>query len=158
MTMAEECGGKSQAESPTAPQAPNPTERRAVPRFTALDPRGWIGWWAQGDFHEAEARLLDIGEFGAAIEVDRLPPRDCPLFFSLGGPTTVESVDAEVVATQPGRVKKVLMRLAFSSRCPGRLLTAIIDGPKAAPPVDPEPRGFPGTCESRAFDRRTRRT
>ncbi len=127
---------------PSALRPTGPTERRAVPRFTALDPRGWIGWWAEGDFHEAEARLLDVGEFGAAVEVDRLPPRDCPLFFSLGGPTTIESVEAEIVAVQPGRQKKSLVRLSFSTRCPVRLFTAIIDGPATLPPSprDPGPK------------------
>ena len=114
-------------------------DRRASPRFTALDPRGWIGWWAEGEFHEAEARLLDVSKLGASIEVDRLPPRDCPLFFSLGGSTTTESVEAEIVATHPGRLKKVLVRLAFSSRCPNRLFTAILHGPKAETSIGPVP-------------------
>lgn len=119
-------------------------ERRAVPRFTALDPRGWIGWWAEGEFHEAEARLLDVGEFGASVEVDRLPPRDCPLFFSLGGPSPVESVEAEVVATGPGRLRKILARMAFSARCPDPLFTAIVRGPK---PVEPDGTARPGSTE-----------
>lgn len=128
-TARDDLGQRSSPPISDPPRTTEPTDRRACPRFTALDPRGWIGWWARGDFHEAEARLLDVGEFGAAVEVDRLPPRDCPLFFSLGGPTTTETVQAEVVATQPGRLKKILVRLAFSSRCPKRLLTAIIHGP-----------------------------
>ncbi len=120
-------------------------DRRAWPRFTALDPRGWIGWWAEGDFHEAEARLLDVGEFGASVEVDRLPPRDCPLFFSLGGPVTAESVEAEVVATQPGRLKKVLVRMAFSTRCPDQLFAAIVHGPAYSPPREGEVRDQHGS-------------
>lgn len=111
----------------------DPLERRAWPRFTALDPRGWVGWWAGGDFYEVEARLLDIGEFGAAVEVDRLLPRDCPLFLSLNNSSATESIEAEVVATQPGRRKKLLVRLAFASRCPSRLLAAIINGPTTLP-------------------------
>lgn len=137
--MEEKCRSKGHAAPPSPPRTADPTERRAVPRFTALDPRGWIGWWCDGEFHEAEARLLDVGEFGAAVEIDRLPPRDCPLFFSLGGPTTVESVEAEVVATQPGRSRKILVRLAFAARCPARLFSAIIDGPRPAPRVDTVP-------------------
>ena len=79
--------------------------------------------------------MLDIGEFGAAVEVDRHLPRDCPLFLSLNLSSATESIEAEVVATQPGRKKKLLVRLAFVSRCPVRLLAAIINGP-TAPPAD----------------------
>jgi hypothetical protein len=125
---------------PLQPGRPGPawSERRASPRRTALDPRGWIGWWAEGDFHEAEARLLDLGEGGVAIEVDYPPPRDCPLFFSLDDPSVNESVEAEVVAIAPGRKRRHLVRLAFVDRCPSRLSAAIL-GPMPSSRADPAP-------------------
>jgi hypothetical protein len=126
-------------------RAPPPAERRAWPRRTALDPRGWIGWWADGEFFEDAGRLLDISRGGAAVEVDRTPPPDCPVYFCLDGPDAPEGVEAEVVATLPGRRRKYLVRLTFAAPCPNPLWAAAVLGPgpalPAGGPIAPTDRG-----------------
>ncbi len=113
-------------------------ERRMAPRSVTLEYQSLLGWWEKGEFQVMAARLLDLSLGGAALETVDPPPEDRDVWFCLVPGQERDCLSGEVVAINRSVTGRHLVRLAFWTPCPGRLLNAAIHGV-----VDREPRENP---------------
>jgi hypothetical protein len=107
-------------------QQADTSDRRASPRFTALDHRGWLGQWSDQGFAVFEVRVLDIGKGGAAIEMDERPIGDRPVLLGLETLREACCLEAAVVRIRRGRRSRYRVHLAFAEPCNEEFFAAVI--------------------------------
>ena len=118
-------------------EQPTP-ERRRSPRHEAVESQVWLGWWrgAPG-FVASSAVIIDLSRGGAFIFLDIKPPKDQPVWISLGMPDPVDSVEARVVSIKVSRQGQCAVRLEFLEPCPYGFFEAAVCG---LSPTDPRRR------------------
>lgn len=104
-------------------------ERRIAPRSCVLDSRSLIGWFEDGRFVAFQARLLDISSAGAAVESWVPPPDGRDVGLCLIGDRDPTPMLAEVVDVDEGPSGGYIVRMAFWTPCPRRLLDLARHGP-----------------------------
>lgn len=104
-------------------------ERRNATRYAAIEEHLWMGWWAaNGNFRVAAAVLQNISRTGAAVTVDGDPRPGDPVWLRLGFDDTVVSVQAYVVAVDPGEGVTSTVRMEFEGLCPNAFFGRVVDG------------------------------
>ena len=104
-------------------------ERRASPRFPAVERRAWLGWWsAPEQFARFAARLDDISLGGAKLVTADPPPLGQVVWLCLGTPDPTECVQAKVLQVLPTPDGTSIVRLAFGTPCPQNLYRVAIYG------------------------------
>jgi hypothetical protein len=113
-------------------------ERRRSPRHEVVESRVWLGWWrGEEGFRAESAVIIDLSRGGAFIFLDVPPPRDQPVWISLGLPDPVGFVEGRVVATKAMRQGQCAVRLEFRAPCPYGFFEAAVCG---MAPADPRRR------------------
>lgn len=106
--------------------------RRSSTRFSAVNDRLWIGWWAGDEFVLIQAHLVNISEGGVLVGVNPSPAQGQLVWMRLEGSSTVESLAAVVLESKWMMLKRRFdVRLAFQRRCPSEFYQAAIYGPDA---------------------------
>jgi hypothetical protein len=113
-------------------------ERRRAPRHEAVESQVWLGWWrgAEG-FQASRAVIIDLSRGGAFIFLDVQPPKNQPVWISLGTPDPVGFVEARVVAVKMSRQGQCAVRLEFREPCPYGFFEVAVCG---MAPTDPRRR------------------
>jgi hypothetical protein len=113
-------------------------ERRRSPRHVAVEAKVWLGWWrgAEG-FLANSAVIIDLSRGGAFIFLDIQPPKDQPVWISLGMPDPIGFVEARVVSIKMSRQGQCAVRLEFREPCPYSFFEAAVCGMS---PADPKRR------------------
>jgi hypothetical protein len=109
-------------------QQADPSDRRASPRFTALDHRGWLGQWSDQGFEVFEVRVLDLSQGGAAIEMDEPPPEDRRALLGLVTLREACCLEVAVVRIRRGRRSRYRVHLAFAEPCNQEFSAAVLQG------------------------------
>jgi hypothetical protein len=93
--------------------------RRRSIRYSAVNDRLWIGWWAGDEFVLMQARLINISEGGVLVGVTPAPAVGQMVWMRLEGNTTSESLSAVVLESRWVMLKRrYLVRLGFPKVCP----------------------------------------
>jgi hypothetical protein len=113
-------------------------ERRRSPRHKVVESQVWLGWWRGAAGYQTHgAVIIDLSRGGAYIFLDLQPPRDQPVWVSLGMPDLVGCVEARVVSTKMSRQGQCAVRLEFLEPCPYGFFEAAVCG---MAPTDPRRR------------------
>lgn len=103
--------------------------RRTYARYSAVNDRLWIGWWAQDEFVLVQATLVNISEGGVLIGVNPSPAQGQFVWMRLQGSATRESLSAVVLESRWTLLKRrFAVRLAFLERCPSSFFESAFDG------------------------------
>jgi hypothetical protein len=100
-------------------------DQRAFPRFTPIESRSWIGWREKGARVLLPARILDLSEGGALVELDQRPPDDRRLHFRLHDQLVPSSVEVWIAHQRP-HLGRHRAGLVFSAPLPPGLILGAI--------------------------------
>lgn len=104
-------------------------DRRQSPRFPAVEPRAWLGWWVGPQrFATVAARLDNISQGGARLVLPDPPPVQQIVWLCMGMPTPAECVQAKVLEVGRTPEGDSVIRLAFGAPCPHNLYRVAISG------------------------------
>jgi hypothetical protein len=113
-------------------------ERRRTPRHEVVESQAWLSWWrGEKGFLASSAVIIDLSRGGAFIFLDIQPPKDQPVWISLGMPDPVGLVEARVVTVKMSRQGQCAVRLEFCAPCPYSFFEAAVCG---MAPTDPRRR------------------
>jgi hypothetical protein len=103
--------------------------RRRSPRYSAVNERLWLGWWAEDEFVLVEAQLINISEGGLLVSVSPSPAQGQHVWMRLTGSATQESLEAVVQESRWGMLKRRFsVRLTFHSACPTEFYETAVYG------------------------------
>jgi hypothetical protein len=108
-----------------------PDDRRSICRYSVVQTRAWLGWWAGEEFHSTNARLVNLSLRGCMVTVDRLPPRDHPVWFCPPGTTPSEWIEAKLIESRRRLFGPRVVRLAFRDPFPYETFKSVVYGPDA---------------------------
>ncbi len=103
-------------------------DRRSAPRYPANESRINLAWSTGNDYQNTDARIVNISQTGALIEVDRLPPGNGPLWMRLGEHEFHEWVEARLVAANKPWFGRGRLRVHFSAGCPFDFFKTVVIG------------------------------
>lgn len=105
---------------PAASQAgAHPRNRRQSTRYSAVNDRLWLGWWADEEFNLVDAQLVNISEGGVLIHAERAPEPGQIVWMRLEGTATLESLAALVLESRWVTLRRRwVVRLEFQQACP----------------------------------------
>src|SRR5262249_21599496 len=107
-------GGHARATQAAAAANAANANRRKSPRYSAVNERLWVGWWAEDDFVLVEAQLVNISEGGVLVSVSPSPAQGQRVWMRLTGSATPESLEAIVIESKWAMLKRRFsVRLAF---------------------------------------------
>jgi hypothetical protein len=107
--------------------------RRKSPRYSAVNERLWMGWWADDEFVLVEAQLVNISEGGVLVSVSPSPAPGQHVWMRLTGSATHESLEAIVQESKWGMLKRRFsVRLTFHSACPIEFYETAVYGESTA--------------------------
>jgi hypothetical protein len=110
-------------------------ERRRAPRHDANESQVWLGWKRGADgFRSSSALIINLSRGGAFVFLDDRPPKDEPVWISMGTPAPAGSVEARVVAIKVMRQGQCAVRLEFREPCPYGFFEAAVCGMSASDP------------------------
>jgi hypothetical protein len=113
-------------------------DRRRAPRHEVVESQVWLGWWrGEAGFQSSSAVIINLSRGGAFIFLDEKPPKDLPVWISMGTPDPIGFVEARVIAVKMSRQGQCAVRLEFLAPCPYSFFEAAVCG---LPPADPRER------------------
>ncbi len=115
-------------EKPKKKWVVDPLERRACPRFVALEYRAWVAWWDDTEFQATACRLLDISKGGVLLESAEPPPQDRSIWFCLHPAHWAGRIEAMVVEATERAPGCHRVRVAFFEPCPKTLFEIAREG------------------------------
>jgi hypothetical protein len=106
-----------------------PSDRRATPRCTVLDYRGWLGRWGERGFEVSDALLLDLGRGGALFETEEPLAEGETALLGLDQLREAGCLEVTVVHITRGRRKKHRVHAAFTTPCNEDFYATALNGP-----------------------------
>ncbi len=109
-------------------------DRRASPRYPAVEHAIDLGWREGSEFRTAPGSLRDISHTGAAALLEVAPPDHSPLWVRLSGETPSEWIEVTMVRVEKSRgflgfgKTSYLARWKFTTACPYDLFSTVING------------------------------
>lgn len=114
-------------------------ERRRLPRHEVVESRVWLEWHRdEAGLRASNAVIINLSRGGAFVFLDECPPKDRPVWISLGMPDPIGRIEARVIATKVSRQGQCSARLEFADACPYSFFEAAVCGMS---PADPRRRG-----------------
>jgi len=114
---------------PEAQASANPKNRRQSTRYSAVNDRLWLGWWADEEFNLVDAQLVNISEGGVLIHAERAPEAGQVVWMRLEGTSTPESLAAIVLESRWVTLRRRwVVRLEFQQACPPDFYTTAVFG------------------------------
>jgi hypothetical protein len=114
-------------------------ERRASPRFPAVEDHVWTGWWTNlEEFVTTACEIDNISQGGARIMTAIPPNENERLWIRLAKPGSAACLQATVLEIQPIAEDSYWVRLEFAVPCPKAFFDAAVGGMKhpSVGPVD----------------------
>ena len=108
------------------PLAARIADRRESSRYRPVETNIWIGWWQARGFVVIQARLVNLSQGGALVQVRKRPPLGQPVWLCLGTPHPIDHVQARVLDTlaDPDQAE-FGARLEFHLPCPARFFLSV---------------------------------
>ena len=114
-----------------AARASDVDDRRSICRYTAVETRAWLGWWEEQEFRSTDARIVDISLRGCMMTVDRLPPKDQPVWFCPPGTSPVEWIEARLIESKRRLFGPRVVRIEFHKPFAYDVFKHLVYGPDA---------------------------
>jgi hypothetical protein len=114
-----------------ATQGLSADDRRSVCRYASIESRAWLGWWLGEQFHNTDARVVDISLRGCMMTVDRLPPEGETVWFCPPGTTPSEWIEAKLVESRRRLLGPRVVRIEFRNPFPYETFKRLVYGPDA---------------------------
>lgn len=120
---------------PPGPEAPTarPRDRRLAPRYAPARDATQLGWWEDGQFRTADARLRNISSGGAAVNLGGTGPDTAGAWVCILMPGTDVWVQASVAGAVAAEDGTPHVRLTFAEPCPDDVLISAVGDDIPAP-------------------------
>lgn len=104
-------------------------DRRATPRYGAVEYRVWMGWWANShDFRAIAAQLDNISLGGARLITPVPPAADQDIWMRLGTVPQSDCIRASVLDVTIREDGDYVVRLVFDDPCPQSFFYTVVTG------------------------------
>src|SRR5262249_45164780 len=101
---------------------PETQERRAEPRYPAVDNASEVGWVENGTLRSTAAQLMDVSRDGALVIGDEEPGAGSPVLLRLVEPNPTLWVETTLVESRRTRLGPFQLRLVFRGVPPPEFL------------------------------------